>query len=65
MIPTITMCVLMDLPTSERSKFLKWNLDTLAGSDFTSPLALNAYGEMGEYWEGIVARAARRIPAPT
>ena len=31
------MCVLMDLPTSERAKFLKWNLDTLGGADFTSP----------------------------
>ncbi len=55
MIPTITMCVLMDLPTSERSKFLKWNMDTLGGADFTSPEALGAYGEMAAYWEGIVA----------
>jgi cytochrome P450 len=56
MIPTITMCVLMDLPTSERAKFLKWNLDTLGGADFTSPEALNAYGEMAAYWVDIVAK---------
>jgi cytochrome P450 len=54
-IPTITMCALMDLPISEREKFLKWNLDTLGGGDFTSPEALAAYGEMGAYWEDIVA----------
>jgi cytochrome P450 len=54
-IPTITMCALMDLPVSERARFLKWNLDTLAGADFTSPAALQAYAEMGEYWEGLVA----------
>jgi cytochrome P450 len=54
-IPTITMCSLMDLPVDDREKFLKWNLDTLAGGDFTSPEALKAYGEMGEYWEGLVA----------
>ena len=53
-IPTITMCALMDLPVSERARFLKWNLDTLAGADFTSPAALQAYGEMGEYWESLV-----------
>jgi len=53
-IPTITMCVLMDLPVSEQARFLKWNLDTLAGADFTSPAALQAYGEMGEYWESLV-----------
>lgn len=53
-IPTITMCALMDLPTSDQAKFLKWNLDTLAGGDFTSPEALAAYGEMGEYWQGLV-----------
>ena len=53
-IPTITMCALMDLPVSERSRFLKWNLDTLAGADFTSPAALQAYAEMGAYWESLV-----------
>src|SRR3954452_15084289 len=55
LIPTITMCALMDLPVSSREKFLKWNLDTLGGGDFTSPEALAAYGEMAAYWEGIVA----------
>jgi hypothetical protein len=55
LIPTITMCALMDLPTSDREKFLKWNLDTLGGGDFTSEDALRAYGEMGEYWRDIVA----------
>jgi hypothetical protein len=55
LIPTLTMCELMDLPTSDRQQFLKWNLDTLADSDFTSDVALAAYAEMGEYWEGLVA----------
>lgn len=56
LVPTITMCTLMDLPRADRAKFLKWNLDTLAGADFTSPDALAAYGEMGEYWTGLVAQ---------
>jgi cytochrome P450 len=55
LVPTITMCTLMDLPRGDRAKFLKWNLDTLAGADFTSPEALAAYGEMGAYWTGLVA----------
>jgi cytochrome P450 len=55
LIPTLTMCELMDLPTSARTTFLKWNLDTLGGSDFTDEAALNAYAEMGAYWEGLVA----------
>ena len=55
-IPTLTMCALLDLPTSERARFLRWNLDTLAGSDFTSEAALRAYGEM----EQLLARARRR-----
>ncbi len=54
LIPTVTMCVLMDLPTADREQFLKWNLDTLSGADFTSPAALAAYGEMGAYWVEIV-----------
>jgi len=54
-IPTITMCTLMDLPTADREQFLKWNLDTLGGADFTSEAALAAYGEMGAYWEQLVA----------
>jgi cytochrome P450 len=62
-IPTVTMCSLMDLPVSERDKFLKWNLDTLAGADFTSPAALAAYGEMATYWEGLVAER-RASPGP-
>lgn len=62
-IPTITMCALMDLPLSGREKFLKWNLDTLGGGDFTSPQALQAYGEMAQYWEGIVADR-RKNPGP-
>ena len=59
-IPTITMCALMDLPIDERHRFLKWNLDTLAGADFTSPDALKAYGEMAAYWEGLVAERRER-----
>ncbi len=54
-IPTLTMCELMDLPKSERERFLKWNLDTLAGADFTSQAALRAYAEMDAYWKGVVA----------
>jgi cytochrome P450 len=54
LIPTITMCVLMDLPTADREQFLKWNLDSMSGADFTSPLALAAYAEMGAYWVDIV-----------
>ncbi|HEX7097540.1 MAG TPA: cytochrome P450 [Acidimicrobiales bacterium] len=55
LIPTITMCTLMDLPTSDREQFLKWNLDTLGGADFTSEAALKAYAEMAAYWEQLVA----------
>jgi len=54
-IPTLTMCELLDLPTSDREQFLAWNLATLAGSDFTSPSALAAYAEMGRYWTDLVA----------
>ncbi|OCC25575.1 hypothetical protein MB02_02785 [Croceicoccus estronivorus] len=59
LIPTLTMCALMDLPTEDRAQFLRWNLDTLAGSDFTSPAALKAYGEMDAYWKRLVAE--RRV----
>jgi cytochrome P450 len=55
LIPTITMCELLNLPLSDREQFLKWNMDTLAGSDFTSESALAAYAEMESYWEGLVA----------
>ena len=60
LIPTITMCELMDLPIGEREKFLKWNLDTLAGGDFTDEAALRAFAEMGEYWKGLVAERRAR-----
>jgi cytochrome P450 len=63
LVPTITMCTLMDLPREGRSKFLQWNLDTLAGADFTSEASLKAYGEMGEYWTGLVA-GRRKEPGP-
>lgn len=59
LVPTITMCTLMDLPRADRAKFLKWNMDTLAGADFTSPAALAAYGEMAVYWTALVAE--RRV----
>jgi len=61
LIPTLTMCELMDLPTADREQFLKWNMDTLAGNDFTSDAALRAYEEMGSYWTDLVAarRASR------
>ncbi len=55
LIPTLTMCELMDLPISARATFLKWNLDTLGGSDFTDDAALDAYAEMAAYWSGLVA----------
>ena len=54
LIPTVTMCTLMDLPQTEREKFLQWNLDTLGAADFTSPTALKAWGEMDAYWRSIV-----------
>lgn len=60
LIPTLTMCELMDLPVADRGQFLKWNLETLAGSDFTSEAALRAYGEMEAYWQGLVAERRER-----
>jgi cytochrome P450 len=60
LIPTSTMCELMDLPRSERACFLAWNLATLAGGDFTSPAALAAYGEMEQYWRALVAERRKR-----
>jgi len=62
-IPTLTMCELMDLPTSDREQFLQWNLDTLADGDFTGPKALKAYAEMDAYWQGLVAERRTR-PGP-
>ena len=59
LIPTLTMCELMDLPKADRAQFLQWNLDTLAGNDFTSEAALRAYQEMEGYWTGLVAE--RRV----
>ena len=59
-VPTLTMCELMDLPIADREQFLKWNLDTLAGSDFTSPAALAAYEEMAAYWEALVGERRQR-----
>ena len=54
LIPTITMCALLDLPPTEREQFLKWNLDTLGGLDFASETAQKAWGEMNEYWVDVV-----------
>ena len=59
LIPTLTMCELMDLPTSARETFLKWNLDTLGGADFTDEAALRAYAEMEAYWKGLVDERQR------
>jgi hypothetical protein len=39
---------------------MRWNFDTLGSHDFTSPAALRAYGEMHEYWQGLVAERRRR-----
>ena len=55
LIPTLTMCELLDLPSSDRARFLRWNFDTLGSADFTSPAALRAYGEMDGYWKDLVA----------
>ena len=60
LIPTLTMCELLDLPKSERAQFLAWNLATLAGADFTSPAALRAYAEMADYWRSLVAERRRQ-----
>jgi cytochrome P450 len=62
-IPTVTMCTLMDLPLSDREQFLKWNLDTLAGADFTSEASLKAWGEMDAYWKDLVVERAKH-PGP-
>jgi cytochrome P450 len=62
-VPTLTMCELMDLPKEERAQFLAWNLATLADADFTSEAALRAYAEMGEYWKSLVAERRRRPSA--
>jgi cytochrome P450 len=59
-IPTLTMCELMDLPIRDRGQFLKWNLETLAGADFTSDAAQRAYGEMEAYWQGLVVERRER-----
>ena len=61
LIPTLTMCELLDLPKADRARFMRWNFDTLGSHDFTSPVALRAYAEMHDYWQGLVAeRRARR-----
>lgn len=60
LIPTLTMCELLDLPVSDRELFLEWNLATLAGDDFTSESALAAYASMEKYWKEIVAERRRQ-----
>ena len=55
LIPSTVVCELMGLPRQEQMKFLNWNLATIGGADFTSPEALQAYGEMEAYWRGLVA----------
>lgn len=55
LIPSTVVCELMGLPREDQLKFLDWNLATLGGADFTSPEALTAYAEMGEYWKQLVA----------
>ncbi|MCH2170927.1 cytochrome P450 [Myxococcota bacterium] len=60
LIPTLTMCELMDLPRSDREQFLRWNLDTLGGADFTNEAALRAYEEMDSYWKGLVTERRKR-----
>ena len=63
LIPTITMCSLLDLPVDEHEQFLKWNLDTLGGQDFASESAQRAWSEMGNYWKDVVSRR-RAHPGP-
>jgi cytochrome P450 len=60
LIPTLTMCELMDLPKSERATFLAWNHATLGSADFTSEAALRAYGQMASYWRELVAERRKR-----
>jgi len=60
LIPTLTMCELLDLPVNDREQFLRWNLDTLAGADFTSAAALRSYSEMETYWVDLVAARRRQ-----
>ena len=55
LIPSTVVCELMGLPRDEQRKFLDWNLATIGGADFTSPEALQAYGEMEAYWRRLVA----------
>ena len=54
LIPAVVVCQLMGLPREDQQKFLQWNLDTIGGADFTSPAALQAYGEMEQYWKQLV-----------
>lgn len=54
LIPSTVVCELMGLPKEDQKQFLKWNLDTIGGADFTSPEALKAYGEMEQYWRQLV-----------
>ncbi len=54
LVPSVVVCQLMGLPVEDQQLFLKWNLDTLGGADFTSPAALQAYGQMEEYWKQLV-----------
>jgi cytochrome P450 len=54
LVPSVVVCQLMGLPVEDQQQFLKWNLDTLGGADFTSPAALQAYGQMEQYWKQLV-----------
>jgi cytochrome P450 len=44
----------MDLPSEDRQQLLRWNLDTIGGSDFTSRDALAADGQMEGPWRPLV-----------
>ena len=54
LIPSTVVCELMGLPAEDQRQFLKWNLDTIGGADFTSEAALKAYSEMEQYWRQLI-----------
>ena len=58
LIPTITMCELMDLPKRERAQFLHWNLDTLGRRRLHEPGGAARLRRDGRLLAGARRRAA-------